>query len=118
MILGWSENYLRTSLTTAFATNRASPPNISTHLVEPPIVSRPAPVPVPAPPASTTQLHSIVNRTDQEREAASTTAVSNSNWQNNLPDVRIDRISFVSMNIRCLISGMDSYCCSRCEYST
>lgn len=91
MIVGWSENYLRTSLTTAFATIRTSPPNISAHLVEPPppIVSRPAP-------ASTTQLHSIVNRTDQEREAASTTTVSNSNWQNNLPDVRIDRISFFS----------------------
>lgn len=116
MIVGWSESYLRTSLTTALATIRASPPNISAHLVEPPppIVPRPT----HAPPASTTQLHSLANRTDQERAAASGTAVSNSNWQNNLPDVRINRISFFLISIHCLIVGMDSYCCSRCEYST
>ena len=94
MIVTWSESYLRTSLTTAIATIRTSPPNISAHLVEPPPPPVPRPV-APAPPP--TQLHNIVNRTDQEREAASATTVSNSNWQNNLPDVRYSSKTFTSL---------------------
>jgi hypothetical protein len=81
MIVSWSETYLQTSLTNALATIRSSPPNISAHLVEPtPVIERN----VHVPPPSTTQLHSIVNRTDHERQAAATTAVSN------LPDVCIN----------------------------
>jgi hypothetical protein len=104
MIVSWSETYLRTSLTTALATIHSSPPNISGYLVEPtPVVERH----VHVPPPSTTQLRSIVNRTDQERQAAAATVVSN------LPDVCIDRsfrFDFIVFNL-----GLDTYRCSRCE---
>ncbi len=93
MIVTWSETYLRTSLTNALATIHSSPPNITAHLVEPtPIIERT--VHAPAPPApSTTQLHSIVNKTDNERQAAAAAtaaAVTNSSYQSNLPDVCIN----------------------------
>ena len=89
MIVSWSETYLRTSLNNALATVRTTPPNVSVHLIEPtPVIERrvqaPPPPPPPAPAApSTTQLRSIVNRTDQERQADAATVVSN------LPDVCI-----------------------------
>ena len=88
MIVTWSETYLRTSLANAFNAIRSSPPDVSRYLVE----NRPSPVfqrfantirP------STTQLSSIVNKTDHEREAAAaTTSSSNQSWRANLPDVR------------------------------
>ncbi len=87
MIVAWSENYLRTSVANALAAIHTSPPNISSYLVEPPpSVERT----VPATPPSTTRLSSIVNRTDQEREAAAAAAgatTTASSWQSNLPDV-------------------------------
>ena len=49
MIVAWSENYLRTSLASAFNTIRTTPPNISSYLVEPPPPPPPAPVLQPAP---------------------------------------------------------------------
>lgn len=48
MIVAWSENYLRTSLASAFNTIRTTPPNISSYLVEPPPPA-PAAAPQPAP---------------------------------------------------------------------
>ena len=86
MIVSWSETYLRTSLTNAVASIRATPPNISAHLVEPaPVVERPVHAPPPPPPSSSsaTQLRSVVNQTDQERQATAATVVSN------IPDVCI-----------------------------
>jgi hypothetical protein len=90
MIVTWSETYLRTSLNNAFTANRSSPPNVSSYLVEPPpIIERN----VHVTPSSTTQLSSIVNKTDHERQAAvaaAATTTSNPSWQTNLPDVCID----------------------------
>ncbi|CAF0752785.1 unnamed protein product [Adineta steineri] len=84
MIVTWSETYLHTSLTNAFNAIRSSPPNISSYLIEPtpPIVERP-PVRSAATPSSTTQMSSIINKTDHERQAATT---SNASLQGNLPD--------------------------------
>jgi hypothetical protein len=92
MIVQWSETYLHTSLTNAFTTIHSSPPNISSYLVEPtPIIERN----VHVTPSSTTQLSSIINKTDHERQAAAAAAAaaaattSSSSWQSNLPDVCI-----------------------------
>ena len=104
MIVTWSETYLRTSLSGAFTTIRSSPPTISAYLVEPtPVVERN--VPVSTPPI--TQPLNIVNRTTHEREATTVP---------NLPDVRIDWA--FPLDFLCLYLGLDSHCCSRCEYST
>ncbi|CAF0890660.1 unnamed protein product [Adineta ricciae] len=97
MIVGWSETYLQTSLTTAFGEIRTSPPDVQQYLVEPtPTVERHVP-PATATPPSSTLMSSIVNRTDQERRAvagATTTpststrqsATSNASWRENLPE--------------------------------
>jgi hypothetical protein len=86
MIVTWSESYLRTSLTNAFTTIHSSPPNVSSYLIEPtPIIERN----VPVIPSSTTQLSSIVNKTDSERQAAAAATTTSSSWQSNLPDVCI-----------------------------
>jgi len=89
MIVTWSETYLHTSLTNAFTTIHSSPPNISSYLVQPtPIIERN----VHVTPSSTTQLSSIINKTDHERAAAAAAAAattSSSSWQSNLPDVCI-----------------------------
>ncbi len=83
MIVTWSETYLRTSLTNAFNAIRSSPPNVSNYLIEPtPIIERHAP-------SLTTQMSSIINKTDHEREAAAVAATTTSNplWQAHLPEV-------------------------------
>ena len=86
MIVTWSETYLRTSLTNAFNAIRSLPPNISSYLIEPtPIIERS----MPAAPSSTTQLNTIINKTDHERKTAATTSLSNPSWKANLPDVCI-----------------------------
>ncbi|CAF2492678.1 unnamed protein product [Rotaria sp. Silwood2] len=87
MIVTWSETYLRTSLANAFNAIRSSPPNISNYLIEPtPIIERH----VHATPSSTTQLTSIINKTNHERETAASTTTptssSNPSWKANLPD--------------------------------
>ncbi|CAF1162054.1 unnamed protein product [Rotaria sordida] len=86
MIVTWSETYLRTSLTNAFNAIRSSPPNVSNYLIEPtPIIGRH----VHVTPPSTTQLSSVINRTDHERETAATattTSPSSPSWKANLPD--------------------------------
>lgn len=69
MIVTWSETYLRQSLTNAFNAIRSSPPNVSQYLTQ----STSSPAPRRTEP--TTQLSSAVNRTDNKREAASTTTL-------------------------------------------
>jgi hypothetical protein len=87
MIVSWSETYLRTSLTNAFGAVRSSPANISNYLIEP----TPPPIqrPVNVPPTATTQLSSVVNRTDRERQTTAAATPSNSSLQANLPEVCI-----------------------------
>lgn len=94
MIVTWSETYLRTSLTNAFATVRASPPNVSQYLVEPapPVERRPPVVATPPPAAAAaTSSSSQVNRTDRERQTATPinapAAANATSLQGHLPEV-------------------------------
>lgn len=121
MIVTWSETYLRTSLTNAFNAIRSSPPSVSQYLQE----HRPSPVfrrAAQLMPPSPTELSSIVNKTDHEREAAATTSSSTSSWRANLPDVRIYLAildSIISLfSFFTIHSGLDPDCCSRYQYST
>jgi hypothetical protein len=95
MIVSWSEAYLRTSIVNAFNAIRVTPVHISNYLIEPsPIVERHVPsAPVAATAAAaattraTTQLSSIINRTERQRDETSNSMSSNPSWQANLPDV-------------------------------
>jgi len=100
MIVTWSETYLRTSLTNAFNAIRSSPPNVSNYLIEPtPIIERHTHVT----PSLTTQMSSIINKTDHERETAAAAATtSNPLLQAHLPEVYIYYLEKTLFQILCI----------------
>lgn len=123
MIVAWSENYLRTSLTSAFSSIRASPPNVSQYLTEP-APPAPTPAPAPAPPVQSVPLRAApqptnpVNPTDRRREDnATATTTTNPSWQANLPEV-VSSLFHSTLNFCSDRLGMDSHRYSRCQCST